>query len=399
MDRDAVYWIWLSQIVGYSSPTVGQLLCAMMDAKTLYNSHPEQLLFNGVITKKQFDRMKNSDLSAAYAVLENCEKIGCSVVTPADSAFPEKLKEIYGMPSVLYVMGDINCLNRGLSVAMVGTRKPSPYGKQAADLIACELAGAGAVVVSGMAMGIDTCVHTGALKGGGKTVAVMGCGLHRAYPLQNATLMEIISRNGAVISEFAPNTPPERTNFPIRNRIISGCCDGVVVVEGERKSGSLITAGHALSQNRDVFALPGSIFDSRSTGPHWLISQGAKPVCGTADILEEYITRYHDTLFTKSANTNDGVEEIKLSTAPPIATQPQAVASPKKTKTKPPPPDYLNPLQCEIYALLEQTPITADTLTVKTSAQVKDVLACMTQLEIYALVDFLPGKGYVWRAT
>ena len=135
-----------------------------------------------------------------------------------------------------------------------------------------------------MAAGIDTVAHTGALKGGGKTVAVLGCGVDVTYPPQNETLKGLIAGNGAVVSEFPPGTQPDGPNFPIRNRIISGLSQGIVVVEGRRRSGSLITAGHALAQGRDVFAVPGSVFDVGSVGPHWLIAQGAIPVTCTRDI-------------------------------------------------------------------------------------------------------------------
>ncbi len=394
MNKDTVYWIWLQQVLGYASPCVGQILSAKMDAKTFYNSRPEQLLEQGVITKKQLERLKTIDIAAAHAVMEICEKIGCAVITPSDENFPKKLRQIYGVPAVLYALGDVGCLMDKLAIAMVGTRNPSPYGQKVADMLSCGLAEVGAVVISGMALGIDTHAHTGALKGEGKTVAVLGCGLPRVYPAKNAALMELIARHGAVISEFTPNTPPDKSNFPIRNRIISGLSDGVVVVEGEKKSGSLITAGHALSQDRDVFAVPGSIFDPRSHGPHWLMGQGAKPVGDVNDILEEYKHCYPDTIITKSAKATSTLTQTQIA----IQTEPaQTPPQPKSPPKKPAPPSYLNPLQRSLYDILQREPQTADTLTVKTSCEVKDVLAAMTQLEIYGVAELLPSRGYVWR--
>jgi len=259
-----------------------------------------------------------------------------------------------------------------------------------------------------MAAGIDTVAHTGALKGNGKTVAVLGCGVDVTYPPQNETLKDLIAQNGAVVSEFPPGTQPDGPNFPIRNRIISGLSQGVVVVEGRRRSGSLITAGHALAQGRDVFAVPGSVFDVGSVGPHWLIAQGAIPVTCTRDILEEYLSVYPDTIDTKTMQELNLPRNVKTQAEP---TEQRAVLKPEKAATavevsenkpfptaaeKPPAPLFLSELQRGLYELMEADPQSVDLLTQKMGQPVHKILSALTQLEVYGLVQALPGHNYVY---
>jgi len=203
-----------------------------------------------------------------------------------DKQYPVNLKYIYDSPSVLYTKGEI-LPEDGLAVAIVGTRGPSVYGTQTAQRLAGECARKGITVISGLAKGIDTAAHKGALKAGGRTIAVLGSGFLNLYPAQNRGLAEEISKNGAVISEFPMNAEPLRRNFPRRNRIISGLSLAVIVVEAAAKSGSLITADCALEQGREVFAVPGIVRSVTSQGTHQLLRQGAKLVETIDDILEE----------------------------------------------------------------------------------------------------------------
>ncbi len=207
-------------------------------------------------------------------------------ITMEDSAYPELLAKIDDPPLILYGLGDPACLD-GPCIAVVGSRAATQYGKDAARRLAAELVSKGFVVVSGLALGIDSEAHKSAMEYGGTTVAVKGCGLDYAYPRRNISLAKAIARHGAVISEFPLGMPPEPGHFPVRNRIISGLCQAVVVVEGTMRSGSLVTAALALEQGREVGAVPGSIFSNRSKGTHWLIKNGAKLVASADDILEE----------------------------------------------------------------------------------------------------------------
>jgi DNA processing protein len=212
------------------------------------------------------------------------------LLTEVHPAYPRLLREIYDPPPLLYVRGSLAVLERG-AVAVVGTRRCSHYGRLQAERLAGALAGAGLTVVSGLARGVDTAAHRAALAAGGATVAVLGSGLDRPYPPENATLMGEIAATGATVTEFPLGTAPHRSNFPRRNRILSGISLGVVVVEASRKSGSLITSRWAMEQGREVFAVPGKIDSLRSSGTHALIKDGAKLVERVEDILEEIAHR------------------------------------------------------------------------------------------------------------
>ncbi|MBN3032669.1 MAG: DNA-processing protein DprA [Candidatus Saganbacteria bacterium] len=217
--------------------------------------------------------------------LVNDRKIG--IITLADDRYPANLKNIYDPPPVLYVKGDLSPAdNRAL--AIVGTRRASRYGLETAKKLAQQLSAVGITIVSGLASGIDTAAHQGALAAGGRTLAVFGCGVDVIFPPENRGLAGEIERSGALLSEFPLGQKGEKGTFPRRNRIISGLSLGVIVVEGHYDSGALITAKEALEQGREVFAVPGSVELEQSKGPHWLIKQGAKLVESVEDVLEEF---------------------------------------------------------------------------------------------------------------
>jgi DNA processing protein len=204
-----------------------------------------------------------------------------------DTQYPELLSKIYDPPKELFIDGDPSILN-SKCLAIVGTRTPTMYGKEISRKFAYELAQAGFTIVSGLAEGIDTEAHIGALEAKGRTIAVFGCGIDMIFPASNISLSENISNNGALISEYAPGVPPAKWTFPRRNRIIAGLSKGVIVVEGHYDSGAMITAKAALDEGREVFAVPGNIGLEQSKGPHWLIKQGAKLVESVEDVLEEF---------------------------------------------------------------------------------------------------------------
>lgn len=212
------------------------------------------------------------------------EKLRVRVVTRWDEDYPGNLLEIYDPPALLFVRGDI-LPGDVRAVGLVGTRNPTRYGLDMTQQITRDLVRAGVTVVSGLARGIDTECHKAVLKAGGKTIGVLGCGIDVVYPRENKELIEQMAAEGAVVSEFRPGIAPLATNFYRRNRIISGLSKGVVVVEAAKNSGSLITAHHALDQNRDVFAVPGNVLNMKSSGPHHLLKQGAGLVESAEDIL------------------------------------------------------------------------------------------------------------------
>ncbi|MCD6363222.1 MAG: DNA-processing protein DprA [Synergistetes bacterium] len=232
--------------------------------------------------------------------LELLEKEDIGFLTTLDDEYPSMLREIELPPPVLYLKGEIS---NDRKLAIVGTRRPTQYGRKIAHSFSKELASRGIGIVSGLARGIDSEAHKGALEGGGKTYAVLGSGLLNVYPPELKELASDIALNGALISEFPLRCPPFSWNFPRRNRVISGLSEGVLVVEAPLKSGAMITASFALDQGRDVYAVPGSIFSPKSKGPNLLIGEGAKPILGFEDLLEEFGVSLDS--FDKSAKDSD----------------------------------------------------------------------------------------------
>ena len=294
---------------------------------------------------------------------------GAELVTQDDPRFPAGLKQIPYPPPLLYLKGTLAPAD-SLAVAIVGTRGASYYGLKAARRLAGALAARGVTVVSGLARGIDTAAHQGALEMSGRTLAVLGCGLDVVYPPENLKLYQEIPEHGALVSEFPLSTPPEARNFPIRNRIISGLALGVVVIEAGVKSGTGITVRYALDQGREVFAVPGPIDSPTSTGPHRLIQEGAKLVQDVEDILNELpaLRRAPGPLFAPAATPG------RVAEAPGVS--------------RPAPEDPLLPL-------LGSEPLQLEELVRAARLPVQDVLSRLTLLELQGLVKELPGKCYV----
>jgi DNA processing protein len=219
--------------------------------------------------------------------IQQYEKNEIKVITILDENYPSLLKEIYQPPWVLFAKGNISLLEKQPKLAVVGSRQATQYGKSAIRLLFPPLVEKGVVIVSGLANGIDTLAHENAMKNGGDTIAVIAGGLNHIYPKENIELATEMMKTQLVVSEYPPNTRPERWHFPARNRIISGMSNGTFIIEAKRKSGSLITANYAVNEGREVFSLPGSIFNPYSLGTNDLIQQGAKPVMSSEDILDE----------------------------------------------------------------------------------------------------------------
>jgi len=277
----------LNLIPGLGPRRVMSLLGEVRDTEEIFRMPDLRLL---EITGERFDgieRIRSVRESAEYAAeMAYVEKAGIKLVCCKDQSYPELLRNIYDPPPVLYYKGRL-CPGDANAVAIVGARKCSFYGLQMAERLASGLAERGVTVVSGMARGIDSAAHRGALKAGGRTIAVMGSGFRHVYPSESGKLMRAICERGAVVTEYSSDTLPFRGNFPRRNRIISGMARGVVVVEAARKSGAMITVDMALEQGREVFAVPGRADFFTSGGTNRLIQNGAKLVMDVDDILEE----------------------------------------------------------------------------------------------------------------
>ncbi|MFZ5966602.1 MAG: DNA-processing protein DprA [Bacillota bacterium] len=281
------YLIWLSLIEGVGSKTIEKLIDFYGSAKRVYDASEKELSAVDCVHHSVIRNiMRNKDISKVEELILEAQRMKINILDYNDGEYPVHLRDIYDPPYILYEKGQIIKQDK-YAIAIVGARKASAYGKWAAYTLAGELAKLGITVVSGLAYGIDTCAHKGALDNNGRTIAVLGCGVDICYPPSNLHLMEQIVNQGAVISQYPISTQPLPQYFPSRNRIISGISMGVVVVEATIKSGSLITADFALEQGREVFAVPGNINSSLSQGTNKLIREGAKIVTDVQDILDE----------------------------------------------------------------------------------------------------------------
>jgi DNA processing protein len=278
---------WLALSRADLPPRVAtQLLEAFGDAVGVFAAPPDELTRKAPLTPRQISRIAAAAAFDYSGDLRTLRDIGARLVTVEDDAYPADLRHIPDPPTAIYVRGDLSPADH-FAIAIVGSRRSSPYGQLVAHSLARELAARRITVVSGLAMGIDTAAHRGALEGGGRTIAVMACGIDLGYPAANRELKERIVAQGAVMSEFPLGAPALAARIPARNRLISGLALGTVVVEAHTESGSLITAHHALEQGREVFAVPGSVSSAQSKGTHRLIKDGAKLVESVEDILEE----------------------------------------------------------------------------------------------------------------
>ncbi len=305
----------------------------------------------------------------AEAEEKRAEILGLRIVTPVDAGYPEPLRSLHDPPLALYVKGEWKQEDRK-AVALVGSRHTTSYGRETAARLAADLARLGYVVVSGLARGIDTWAHRGALEAGGRTVAVLGGGLHDIYPPENRGLAEAIARSGALISEFPIGREPDKTTFPYRNRLISGLSQAVVVVEATRTSGALITARFAADQGRSVLAVPGRVDNPLAQGPHDLIRQGARLVEGVEDILDELGTLFRGAAFSLRCQGKDGGDAG-------VGSEPLRLLPEERLL---------------LERVSEEERIDVDTLTRRSGLSAAVVAAALLTLEMKGLVRVLPGR-------
>ena len=378
------YWLWLTTAPGLSNRVRLLLLEHFSSPEDVYYAQPDELCLVEGITKQQVESLSDKSLTRAERVLADCAKDGQFIVTMEDAAYPARLRDMYDK-------GSMPLFDEEAAVAVVGTRKCTPYGTGTASQLGYELARQGGLVISGLARGIDGAALQGALRAGGFTAAVLGGGADVIYPPENRRLYEDIAATGVLLSEYPPGTEPKGSHFPVRNRIISGLSLGVLVVEAPEKSGALITANTALEQGRDVFAVPGPINADTSRGCNQLIRDGAGLVMEAWDVLGTYRQRFPQKLRPIRAampETPRGAEEIS----------PQTPAKPETQQEKPPAMPVLDPAkegaaltddQKRILRVLPaDRPLLADEAAVMTELPVRRVLSALTMLEI---------DGYVRR--
>jgi DNA processing protein len=368
-------WLAISLTPGLGPTRARKLVEHFGSAEAVLHASLTELESTGipVVSAQSLATGKSAEL--AREEIAQAAAADIAMVSLEDSAYPLRLKEIYDPPLILRVRGNPEVLTKA-GIAMVGTRHPTPYGSGMAERLACDLAAQGLVIISGMARGIDTASHRGAISAKGKTVAVFGTGVDVIYPKENSRLSEqILALGGALISEFPLGTFAAPQNFPIRNRIISGMSVGVLVVEAAEYSGTRITARCALEQNRDVFAVPGNVTNKNSWGPNTLIKQGAKLVATWEDVWEDLPT------------------EVRLALTPPVSPESQGASSASLF-----PDEALPPHEKRILGLLkadETTHIDEIVEKLENDLSSSEIFAALFELELAGKVRQMPGKNFV----
>jgi DNA processing protein len=363
------YWIALKSVNGIGNVNFPALVDKFGSLPAVFAASVQGLkeikgisspLASAIVNFKDWDKIGRE--------LELLDKQKISIITYQDELYPQKLLNIYDRPPFIYVLGSLN--KDDINIAIVGSRMASTYGKYTTEKISRELALKGITIVSGMARGIDSAAHRGAITAHGRTIAILGSGLDVIYPPENKKLFADITENGAVISEFPLGTPPRSSNFPARNRIISGMSYGVVIVEAGEKSGSLITARLALEQGREVFAVPGSIDSAGSRGTNRLIKQGAKLIENTDDILEEIIPQIERTtaLKTPSVSVSDEIPVKRF--------------------------ESLNDIELKIIGFVSKKNIHIDDLISTTGLTSAEILGALTNMELKGIIQQHRGKFF-----
>ena len=301
-------WMALTLTPGMGPTRIWKAMNRLGAAEQLLEASLTELEGTGMPAQSAQFVFEGKAKAAAEDELKRVAEAGGSILTPEDEAYPERLREIYDPPSTLWIRGDVSQLSRP-GIAVVGTRQPSPYGAGMAELLSRDLANRRMVILSGMARGVDTAAHKGAIEAGGKTVAVWGTGIDVIYPKENKKLAEqIVATGGTIVSEYPLGTFPAPQNFPIRNRILSGMSVGVLVIEAAEYSGTRITARCAMEQNRDVYAVPGNVTNKNAWGPNTLIKQGAKLTATWEDIWEDLPSEIRLALEDEQAAAGGGAE-------------------------------------------------------------------------------------------
>jgi DNA processing protein len=356
MDRR--YWVGFNLVKGIGAVRLQGLRNHFGDLAVAWQAPTNALQAAGLNSRlaERVEQLRTSvDLDK---ILSRLEKQGINILTWDDENYPSRLREIDQAPPVLYVRGQIT-KEDSWSVAVVGTRRVSAYGRQVADDLSAFLASNGITVISGLARGIDAIAHQSALKAGGRSIAVLGCGVDRVYPPEHVQLAERVVASGALVSDYPPGTSPDASNFPPRNRIISGLSMATVVVEAGETSGALITAQFAIDQGREVFAVPGNIFSPQSKGTNRLISQGAHPMLSENDLLDILnLTRVSEQRFVRKVLPADEIE-LKL------------------------------------LSVLTQEPLQMDEIRNQTGLPIERVSATLIMMELKGMVRQVGGLNYV----
>ncbi len=388
-EDDQLHWLALRMAAGLGTRKAGQLIGIFRTPQMVFRASRSELEAAGLAPAVAQSIASGCAFEDAVTQREQLLETGAELVPLTDPRYPGRLKEIFDPPPLLYARGRVELLG-SLMLAVVGTRRPTPYGLAAAGRLARDLSAAGLTIVSGMARGIDTTAHRAALDSQGGTVAVFGCGVDELYPAENGKLAKEIAAKGLIISEFPMGTPPYPQNFPVRNRIVSGMSAGVLVVEGGEYSGSAITAKLAAEQNREIFAVPGNITSKVSWGPNLLIKQGAKLVQEWNDVVSELSAEDRRRLsdrFRKQLTLNE-IQEAE--TSQPVSTS--QLSEPNKVVA-----------QAILAVLAPDVPVSLDHLVdhlgeTTPGCSPSEIIAVLFDLEMTGVIRQLPGKNFlkVW---
>lgn len=369
MQRDPeayFYWLALKSISGIGNRTFKRLLTYFGTPENVFKSSRKDLLATEVVSLRVVSEIQNfKEENRIRKELKEVKRRGFHLISFGDDEYPNYLRQIHDPPPILYINGE-HMPDIGLAIGIVGSRHPTQYGIAMTRELSSGLVGFGLTIISGMARGIDTAAHEGALLVHGKTVAILGCGLGTIYPAENKRLYHKIAEHGAVVSEFPIHAGPDAHHFPIRNRIISGMSVGTVIVEATTRSGSLITARCAMEQGREVFAVPGSVRSFKSTGTHRLIKEGAKLVENVTDIIEELSPILHCQSTYMEPETKDACASVSLSSK-----------------------------ERRVLEALTPYPIHIDTIIRQLSLNPGEASSILLQLEIKGVVEQMPGKLFV----
>ncbi len=415
---ELVYWIWLSLACSPGGSTFGRLLEKYISAKEVYEADPEDIYKLVGYRNSDRGRLADKSLDKAVEIYDFCRKYNVGLLAYCDEKYPNSLREISSPPVLLYYRGILPDFNSLFSVASVGTRSLSDYGRKAAFKICYDLSISGATIISGMASGIDGVSHAAALYAGGVTVAVLGSGIDVCYPKQHQHLAREIVKSGCVMTEYPPKTPPSKYNFPKRNRIISGLASVTLVIEGKEKSGAYITASYAKEQGRAVYALPGNVGSSNSELTNLLIKNGASLCTCADDIVRDFSDKYpsvinpfklpkrtiidhmsvlseykvvaicpDDDVFTPSFK-----KALKVASSAPRIKQREEIEETSSVETKhSEPPDGFDANALRVYKLIPRDgdadieSLTSDEMNLRT------VMSALLKLEMGGFVKMLPS--------
>lgn len=398
MSENLRYWLWLQKALGEGA-YIKHILEDFYSVKALYDANIIEWKMSPNLTQKQINKLETTDINSVDEIIYACQNNNWQIIDYEDEKYPQRLREIYNPPCVLYVDGELPDIDSLVTIAVVGTRKASEYAVKATHLMSRGITECGAVVVSGGALGVDTYAHKGALAAGGKTIAVLGCGLGASYLSENKQLRDEIKKNGALVTAYPPFTRASRTTFPMRNRIISGLSLGVLVVEAGVKSGSLITANFANEQGRDVFAIPASVLSEDFAGTNKLIDDGAMVATNPAHIISVYAQRF-DTVDLSKARTMSQLmadDKDKSANVEPYEDKLSFDNLEKGREKRLNREDKARSLNADmkaVYNSLSEQFVHIDNIIEKTGMTPAKVSSALIQLEVLDLVKSATGKRF-----